>query len=257
MNRINKLFQDNSKGILSVYYTAGFPNLYDTLGIAGHLEKAGADMIEIGIPFSDPIADGPTIQESNGVALENGMTLTLLFNQLEGLRKSVKIPVILMGYINPIIQFGIEAFCQACKEVGIDGLILPDLPMIEYQSKYKALFESYGLKNIFLISPQTSDERIKVIDESTDAFIYVVSTAGTTGARDKFSNEAVAYFERIGSMGLSNPTLIGFGISNAETFNQASQTASGAIIGSAFIKTIQGSSNLEADITAFINHIKH
>lgn len=256
MNRINKLFKDNGKDILSVYYTAGFPNLGDTLTIAQYLEATGTNMLEIGIPFSDPIADGPTIQESNGIALKNGMTLNVLFNQLKELRKTVTIPVILMGYINPILQYGIEGFCKQCKEVSIDGLILPDLPMIEYQQKYKSLFEQYGLRNVFLISPQTSDERIIEIDEQSDAFIYMVSTAGTTGARDKFSDEAVAYFKRVNQMNLRNPRLIGFGISNHVTFGQATDYAHGAIIGSAFIKAIDSSNNLEQTITEFIKNIR-
>ncbi|QSE96159.1 tryptophan synthase subunit alpha [Fulvivirga lutea] len=256
MNRINKLFKDKGKDILSVYYTAGFPNLNDTITVAQSLQQSGADMLEIGIPFSDPIADGPTIQASNNQALKNGMTLSKLFEQLQDLRKSVTIPVILMGYINPILQYGIEDFCKACEQVGVDGLILPDLPMIEYQTKYKALFEQHGLRNVFLISPQTSESRIKEIDQQTDAFIYMVSTSGTTGARDKFSDEAVNYFERIGNMNLTNPRLIGFGISNHITFEQACKSASGAIIGSAFIKTLEKSHDLKTDINEFLKTIK-
>ncbi|MEQ8476510.1 tryptophan synthase subunit alpha [Fulvivirga sp.] len=256
MNRINKLFNEKSSGILSVYYTAGFPKIDDTLAITQHLQRAGADMVEIGIPFSDPVADGPTIQESNQKALNNGMTLKLLFEQLKGLRKSVDIPVILMGYINPVIQFGLEEFCKACQEVGVDGLILPDLPVLEYQEHYQSTFQQYGLKNVFLISPQTSEERIRHIDSISDSFIYMVSSAGTTGAKDKFSEENMAYFTRIKDMELNNPTLTGFGISNHTTFDQATRTSSGAIVGSAFIKTIAKSSDLKGDIREFVKNIK-
>lgn len=255
MNRINRLLEEKKQRILSVYYTAGYPHPEDTLPIARQLEQSGADMIEIGIPFSDPIADGSTIQESNNISLKNGMTLTRLFDQLQGLRQYVRFPVILMGYVNPLLQYGMEPFCRSCQAVGVDGLIIPDLPMIEYRTKYRALFEQYGLKNIFLISPQTSEARIRQIDESTDAFIYMVSTAGTTGARNRFSEEAMAYFKRIEAMKLKNPRLIGFGISNTHTFEQASQFAAGAIIGSAFIKALTGSHDLEKDTDQFISEI--
>ncbi len=238
MNRINKLFKEKESNILSVYYTAGYPNLSDTLNLAVYLENAGADLIEIGMPYSDPVADGPTIQESNKKALDNGMSLKVLFDQLKGLREQVSIPIILMGYINPILQFGVEDFCIACKSVGIDGLILPDLPLKEYIKNYKDIFTRYGLKNIFLITPQTSDERIFQIDEHSDAFIYMVSSAGTTGVKTTFSKVNTEYFKRINNMGLTNPTLIGFGISNSETFQQATQHSQGAIIGSAFIKLL-------------------
>lgn len=256
MNRINKLFNDKSSGLLSVYYTAGFPKLVDTVTISEYLQAAGADMVEIGIPFSDPVADGPTIQESNQKALDNGMTLKLLFEQLKALRKTVDIPVILMGYINPVIQYGLEEFCKACTEVGVDGLILPDLPVLEYQQYYQDTFQQYGLKNVFLISPQTSEERIKHIDSISDSFIYMVSSAGTTGAKDKFSEENMTYFKRIKSMQLANPTLTGFGISNNTTFTQATETSSGAIVGSAFIKAIDGSKDLKKDINDFVKTIK-
>lgn len=256
MNRINKLFNEKSSGILSVYYTAGFPNIGDTISIAEHLQEAGVDLVEIGIPFSDPVADGPTIQESNQQALNNGMTLKTLFDQLKDLRKTVNMPVILMGYINPVIQFGLEKFCKACKDCGVDGLILPDLPVLEYQEHYQDTFQNYGLKNVFLISPQTSEDRIRHIDSISDSFIYMVSSAGTTGAKDKFSDDAMTYFHRIKDMQLNNPTLTGFGISNHTTFDQATQTSSGAIVGSAFIKAIATSSDLKKDIPEFVNYIK-
>lgn len=256
INRINELFELKKSAILSVYYTAGFPRLHDTLNIARYLEAAGADLIEIGIPFSDPVADGPTIQHSNKKALDNGMTLKLLFDQLEELRKHVQIPVILMGYINPVIQFGVENFCKACEKSGVDGLILPDLPIKEYVADYKNMFEAYGLKNVFLITPQTTELRIREIDEHSDAFIYMVSSASTTGAKTHVVQDQVKYFQRVNSMKLKNPTLVGFGISNRETFQTAVQYSSGAIIGSAFINLLDKSANLEEDIKSFVREIK-
>jgi tryptophan synthase alpha chain len=187
MNRINKLFDDKTRGVLSVYFTAGYPKLSDTAVICESLERAGADIIEVGMPFSDPIADGPTIQESNKSALDNGISLKLIFDQLADIRKRVQIPIVLMGYINPVLQFGLEAFCSECASVGIDGLILPDLPMQEYLDEYKPTFQKYGLLNIFLITPQTSEQRIWQIDRQSDGFIYVVSSASTTGAKSGIS----------------------------------------------------------------------
>ena len=237
-NRIDLAFNAKKSRLLSVYYTAGYPNLEDTAEIAEAIEKAGADLIEIGMPFSDPIADGPTIQESNNAALANGMNLQHLFEQLQNIRQHVTIPIILMGYINPVLQYGVERFCKACQQVGIDGLILPDLPMQEYLDEYKSVFEANGLYNIFLITPQTAEERIREIDEYTNGFIYMVSSASTTGAKSGISEGQEAYFKRVKAMDLKNPTLIGFGISNYETFDKACQHASGAIIGSAFVRAI-------------------
>ncbi|MBF6653854.1 tryptophan synthase subunit alpha [Flavobacterium columnare] len=222
--------------MLSLYFTAGYPSLNDTVHIIQELEKNGVDMIEIGLPFSDPLADGPTIQESSTVALENGMTSALLFEQLKDIRQTVQIPLLIMGYLNPILQFGVEKFCQQCAQVGIDGLIIPDLPLEIYQEEYQAIFEKYNLKNIFLITPQTSDERIRQIDAVSNSFIYMVSTASVTGSQTGFGEEQMAYFERIAQMQLNNPQVIGFGISDAETFQQATTHQQGAIIGSAFIK---------------------
>lgn len=256
MNRIEKLFETKPERVLNVYFTAGYPKLDDTLGIMQSLEKSGADLIEVGIPFSDPVADGPTIQESNGVALANGMTVKLLFEQLAELRKSVSIPVVLMGYINPIVQYGVEAFCQKCQEVGVDGLILPDLPMFEYLETYKPMFDAHGLLNIFLITPQTSEARIREIDNNSKGFIYMVSSASTTGAKTGISTDQEAYFARVKAMGLKNPTLIGFGISNKETFDKACANANGAIIGSAFIKAIAQEGDLASNIKTFIKDIK-
>ena len=257
MNRINKLFQERKKGILNVYFTAGYPTLNDTLSIAKSLEVAGADMIEIGIPFSDPVADGETIQKSNNSALKNGMSLKLLFDQLEDLRTNVQIPVILMGYVNPVLQYGVKNFCKRCQEVGVDGVILPDLPMELYQKEYRKYFDDNGLKMIYLITPQTSEDRIHLIDQATDGFIYMVSSASTTGGKKDISSKQKNYFNRIRSMNLLNPTLIGFGISDAESFSQACEYANGAIIGSAFINAISNTENLDAVIKSFIQSIKN
>lgn len=240
MNRINQKLQENKK-LLSIYFTAGYPNLNDTVSIIHELEKSGVDMIEIGLPFSDPLADGPTIQESSTQAIENGMTTKLLFEQLTDIRKTVQIPLIIMGYFNPIMQFGVENFCNKCKEIGIDGLIIPDLPLEEYLSEYQTVFEKYNLKNVFLITPQTSNERILEIDSVSDSFIYMVSSTAVTGSQTGFGNEQMNYFERISNLNLNNPQIIGFGINNKETFEQATLHQKGAIIGSAFIKFIANS----------------
>jgi len=252
INRINKLFAEKKKGILSIYFTAGYPSLNDTLSIATHLENAGADLIEIGIPFSDPVADGHTIQRSNQIALKNGMTLKLLFEQLKTLREQVTIPVILMGYINSILQYGMTEFCEKCVEVGVDGVIFPDLPIDVYQREYQSLFEKHNLHNTFLITPQTSDERILKIDQLTTGFIYMVSSASVTGTKVSVSADQEAYFDRIKQMKLQNPRLIGFGISNHSTFEKACMNANGAIVGSAFIKMLSETNNLESDIKNFI-----
>ena len=237
MNRINQKLQENKK-ILSIYFSAGYPSLTDTVQIIQDLEKNGVDMIEIGLPFSDPLADGPTIQESSTQALHNGMTTQVLFDQLAAIRKTVSIPLVIMGYYNPMLQFGMENFCQKCAEIGIDGLIIPDLPVDVYAREYKETFEKYGLKNIFLITPQTSEERIRFIDSVSDGFIYMVSSASVTGSQVGFGSVQEDYFKRIADMNLKNPQIIGFGISNRETFNQTTQFAKGAIIGSAFIQNL-------------------
>ena len=235
MNRINQKLEEDKK-LLSIYFTAGYPNINDTVSIIQNLKKSHVDMIEIGLPFSDPLADGPTIQDSSTKALRNGMTSELLFKQLRDIRETVSIPLIIMGYFNPILQFGVEAFCKKCQEIGVDGLIIPDLPVDVYHEEYKSTFEKYGLINVFLITPQTSDERIRYIDSVSDGFIYMVSSASTTGAKTGFGNEQDVYFDRIAKMNLKNPQIVGFGISNNETFTQATKQAKGAIIGSAFIK---------------------
>ena len=253
MNRINQKLQEDKK-LLSIYFTAGFPKINDTVSIIQELEKNGVDMIEIGLPFSDPLADGPTIQESSTIAIENGMTTSLLFEQLKEIRKTVQIPLIIMGYFNPMMQFGMEKFCQKCAEVGIDGLIIPDLPLFVYETEYKAIFEKYNLKNIFLITPQTSSERIQQIDTISDSFIYMVSSAAVTGSLSGFVAEQMDYFERISALNLKNPQIIGFGIKDKETFQQATKHQKGAIIGSAFINFLK--KNPISMISKFVHKIK-
>ena len=256
MNRIEELFRNKKEDILSVYFTAGYPELNDTARIIRYLENAGADLVEVGIPFSDPVADGPTIQDSNKIALSNGMTLRKLLDQLKQDRSNINIPVLLMGYLNPILQYGIEKFCQDCFESGVSGLIIPDLPMDEYLEDYKNTFNNFGLINIFLITPQTSEGRIKYIDNHSNGFIYMVSSASTTGAKKGISDEQMNYFRRIQNLNLKNPRLIGFGISDYDSFKVACEFAQGAIIGSAFIKVLARSKNIEVDVTSYIKSVK-
>jgi tryptophan synthase alpha chain len=255
MNRIKDLFKRKDKGILSIYFTAGFPELNSSMEILKQLEENGVDMVELGMPFSDPLADGPVIQYSSEVALQNGMNMDLLFEQTKEFRKQISIPVILMGYLNPLLQYGVEKFLHRAAENGFDGLIIPDLPIREYELHYKQLFEKYNLKNIFLITPNTTEERIRKIDAISDGFIYLVSTAGTTGARDSFNEDQQDYFKRIASYKLNNPLLAGFGISNRKTFEQACLHTNGAIIGSAFIKALK-TENCKSQIEKFIGSIK-
>ena len=253
MNRINQKLQED-KNLLSIYFTAGYPNINDTVSIIQELEKNDVDMIEIGLPFSDPLADGPTIQASSTQALKNGMTTEVLFDQLKDIRKTVSIPLIIMGYFNPMFQYGIEAFCAKCEEIGIDGLIIPDLPVDVYHEEYQAIFEKHGLINVLLITPQTSVERIKFIDSVSNGFIYMVSSASVTGSKIGFGNDQETYFDRISNMDLKNPQIIGFGISDNKTFTQATNYSKGAIIGSAFIKYI--TNNSLADIPDFVKSIR-
>lgn len=245
MNRIKALFEKKQKDILSIYFTAGYPNLNDTGDVIRELENNGIDLIEIGIPFSDPMADGPTIQASGTVALRKGMTLKVLFDQLKDIRKDVTIPLIMMGYLNPIMRYGFDAFCKKCNEVGIDGAIIPDLPFDDYINEYKPIADKYDIKIVMLITPETSDERVRFIDEHTDGFIYMVSSASTTGAQQSFDDKKQAYFRKINGMGLRNPRLIGFGISNKATLEAAQANASGAIIGSKFITLLKESANIK------------
>ena len=256
MNRINKLFKEKGNNILSVYFTAGYPNLNDTVEIIQQLSSKGVDLIEIGVPFSDPLADGPVIQHSSQVALKNGMSVKLLFEQLKDIRKVTDIPLVLMGYVNPIIHFGFENFCQKAQEVGIDGFIIPDLPMLEYQKEFKPVSDKYGIENVFLITPETSAERIRVVDENTNAFIYMVSSASTTGVQKSFEGAKEEYFNRIKSMNLKNPAMIGFGISNKQTFESACKYSSGAIIGSAFIKSLDETSSVSDAVDLLLKRLK-
>ena len=235
MNRINQLFSTNPRNLLSIYFCAGGPTLDGTAEVIRSLERNGVNMIEIGIPFSDPMADGVVIQDAATKALRNGMSLRLLFSQLEDIRRDVQIPLILMGYLNPIMQFGFEAFCQRCVECGIDGVIIPDLPFRDYEMTYKAIADRYDLRIIMLITPETSLERVREIDKHTDGFIYMVSSAAITGAQKDFNAAKQAYFKRIEELGLRNPRMVGFGISNRQTFDAACAHASGAIIGSRFV----------------------
>ncbi|MGJ1205218.1 tryptophan synthase subunit alpha [Sphingobacterium lactis] len=244
-----------ANGLLSIYFTAGYPSLDSTVDIAEALEKAGADFLEIGFPYSDPVADGPTIQHSSEVALKNGMTLNQLFEQLKDLRKRVSIPVYLMGYVNPVIQFGVENFCKACREVGITGTIIPDLPMYEYEELYKDIFLENKVSNVFLVTPQTSPERIRKIDSLSTSFIYLLSSNATTGTQLHVQDQSEAYFKRIKDMDLNNPIVIGFGIHNHDTFDKATQYANGAIVGTAFVKLLAEENYLQK-IPAFISSIK-
>lgn len=235
MNRINQKLKEK-ENILSIYFSAGYPNLNDTVEIIEKLERSGVDLIEIGLPFSDPLADGPIIQNSAKEALKNGMSTQVLFRQLQDIRQKIEIPLIIMGYFNPIIQYGVEAFCQKCAEVGIDGLIIPDLPLEIYIQEYKEVFENYGLINVLLITPQTSDERIRLIDSVSKGFIYTVSSTSVTGNSGGFGDNQENYFKRIQNMNLQSPQLIGFGIHDKWNFDKASEFAKGGIVGSAFIK---------------------
>ena len=240
MNRINQLFEKKKKGILSLYFCAGHPTLEGTVEVIKTLADNGIDMIEVGIPFSDPMADGPVIQDAATKALKNGMSLKLLFSQLKDIRRQgVEIPLILMGYLNPIVSYGIEAFCRSCQECGIDGAIIPDLPFRDYMETIKPVADSYGIKIIMLITPETSEERIRFIDEHTDGFIYMVSSAAVTGAQKEFNESKQAYFRRIDGMNLKHPRMIGFGISNKQTLEAAQQNAAGAIIGSRFVTLLE------------------
>ena len=284
MNRINRLFQNKSGGILSIYFTAGYPSRDSTVPVIKALARAGVDMIEIGIPFSDPMADGPVIQSSSNIALKNGMSLKLLFDQLKDIRKETDIPLLLMGYLNPALQYGMEKFCRDCETTGIDGIILPDLPLEEYlgesgslifdqydhnnhnnHNKHNnqnhhnlhALFTHHNLHNIFLISPQTSPDRIAKIDSISKGFIYMVSSSSTTGVKGSFTQEQISYFDRIRAMKLKNPALIGFGISNQGGFAAACKYASGAIIGSAFVKMLSESKDLEKEIKKQLGGLKY
>ena len=256
MNKIDRMFAEKKTGILSVYFTAGFPALDDTACIMRTLQNAGADMIEVGIPFSDPVADGPTIQLSNKQALENGISLKKILEQVNSIREEISIPVLMMGYLNPVYQYGMERFCKDCADAGISGLIIPDLPVSEYLEHYREMIESNGLYNIFLITPETSEKRIKEIDAISRGFIYMVSSSSTTGSTKGISEEQVEYFKRIQKLNLKTPCMVGFGISDRESFLAASEHARGAIIGSAIIKTLKSGRDIQKDLTEFIQAVK-
>jgi tryptophan synthase alpha chain len=255
MNRLNQLFSSKKDNLLSIYYTAGYPELDSTLDIAEALEKAGVDFLEIGFPYSDPVSDGPTIQHSSEKALENGMTLNLLFDQLKDLRKRITIPILLMGYVNPIVQYGVERFCKKAAEVGVDGIIVPDLPMYEYETLYADFFKGNNLSNIFLVTPQTSEERIRKIDELSNSFIYLLSSSTITGVNLQLSDRIEDYYKRVKAMQLKNPAIIGFGITDNKSFTKACEYASGAIVGTRFVKLLGEEKYLEK-IPAFIKSIR-
>lgn len=236
MNSIKNIFQQKDQNLLSIFFTAGFPKLHDTVEVITALSKNHVDFIEVGLPYSDPLADGLTIQDSSQIAIQNGMNLDIVFEQLKSIKETNSTPLVLMGYLNQVLKYGEDKFCKVCVACGIDTVILPDLPMIEYENHYRKLFKKYGITNVFLITPHTSEERIRKIDDLTEAFIYVVASASITGAKGKISSQQIEYFERIQSMKLQSKLIVGFGISDKHTFTTACNYANGAIIGSAFIK---------------------
>ncbi|MCD8296376.1 MAG: tryptophan synthase subunit alpha [Prevotella sp.] len=256
MNRINDLFTRKSKNLLSIYFCAGHPTLDGTAEVIRALESKGIDMIEIGIPFSDPMADGPVIQDAATKALRNGMSLRTLFAQLEGIREAVKMPLILMGYMNPIYRYGYENFFKECKRIGIDGTIIPDLPFKDYMEQVKPIADKYDIRVIMLITPETSDERIRFIDENTDGFIYMVSSAAITGAQKEFNEAKQRYFNHVNSMGLHNYRMIGFGVSNKQTLESAQLNANGAIIGSKFVQLLEQYGNPSAACDALLDALE-
>jgi tryptophan synthase alpha chain len=254
MNRITELFDNKKSRILNIYCTAGFPFVNSTLEVMNALQESGADMIELGMPYSDPLADGPVIQASSTKAIGNGMTINKLFNDLKDFRKEISVPVILMGYMNPALQYGFEKFCAKAAEVGIDGLILPDLPMYEYETEYGEIINKHGLKFVFLVTPETSDERITMLDRLSTGFLYAVSSSSTTG-NEKSMEQQMGYFKKLQDMKLRNPLLIGFGINNNDTFNAACKYANGAIIGTAYIKALEQDGSIRSVTKKFIDGI--
>ncbi len=254
-NKLTQLFQNKNKKLLNVYCTAGYPKKESTSEVLLALQNNGVDMIEVGMPYSDPIADGPVIQQSNLVAIENGMTIHLLFEQLSKVKNSITVPLIMMGYLNPVLQYGLEKFCEDAASAGIAGIILPDLPMYEYEEMYASIFKKNGLSFIFLITPQTSEERIKKADKLSSGFLYVVSSSSTTGNNLNTENKT-AYFERIAGMKLKNPLMIGFGINNKQTFESACSYAAGGIIGSAYIKALGDNDHINEATLSFVQTIR-
>jgi tryptophan synthase alpha chain len=255
MNKLDKLFADRKSKILNIYCTAGYPSLNSTMEVIIALEQHGADIIEIGIPYSDPVADGPVIQQSNMQALENGMNMHVLFSQLKDMREQLNVPVLLMGYFNPVMQYGVERFCEQAAAVGVDGVIIPDLPVLEFESGYRGFFDKHQLKFIFLVTPETSTERVERIDSLSSGFIYAVSASSTTGnaAAPELQQD---YFRKLAEMKLRNPVLVGFGIKDRETFNAACRFTNGAIIGSAYINTLKNAMDINLATKDFINHIR-
>ncbi len=255
MNRIQKLFQEKTKNVLNVYCTAGYPQINSTLTVMKALQENDVDLIELGMPYSDPLADGPVIQASGSRALENGMTIEVLFEQLTGFRNKIAVPVILMGYMNPVLQYGFERFCEDAAAIGIDGLILPDLPEYEFETEYGAIIKKHGLDFIFLVTPETSEERIRKLDNLSSGFLYAVSSSATTGS-DKDFTAVEKYLQRLQFMQLKNPVLVGFGIKDKETFESACKYANGAIIGTAFIKALERTKDIEISVKQFMDGIK-
>lgn len=256
MSKLAGLFSRKQKNILNVYCTAGFPALHDTLPVMKSLQRNGVDLIELGIPYSDPLADGPVIQASGLRALENGMSIGVLLDQLKDFRKEIVVPVVLMGYLNPILQFGFERFCEKAAAVGIDGLIIPDIPVWEYENEYRAILQLHGLDFIFLVTPETSEERVKQLDSLSSGFLYAVSSSSITGTEKNFA-AVEDYLKRLGTLSLKNPVLVGFGIKDKSSFDEACRFANGAIIGSAYIKALQSNNNIEEATATFINGIRN
>lgn len=254
MSRIKDLFEKKRERVLNVYCTAGYPALTDTLAVMRALQAAGVDLIELGMPYSDPLADGPVIQASSSKALQNGMTIAVLFEQLKNFRDNVTVPVVLMGYLNPLLQYGFENFCAKASEVGVDGLIIPDIPMFEYEKEYAPVVKAHGLDFVFLVTPETSEERIKKLDALSSGFLYAVSSSSITGSEKDFSAVEM-YLQRLQNMNVKNPVLVGFGIKDKPTFDAACKHANGAIIGSAYIKALEGAENVEAVTGKFVESV--
>jgi tryptophan synthase alpha chain len=257
MNRLQQKFQDKKENLLTIYFTAGYPNIEDTATIIKALEASGADIVEVGMPFSDPVADGPVIQQSNLKALQNGMSIKLLLEQLKAIKNEVTIPILLMGYINPVWKFGVDNFMAACEESGVAGLILPDIPLNEFVHEYQPLYKKHQLSSVFLVTPQTSNERIRAYDEVCNGFIYMVSSASTTGANKAVDHQKqIEYFERVKNLNLKNPTQIGFNIKDKASFDRACSFANGGIIGSAFIKKLGDEGEMNMKVREFVKGIR-
>ena len=254
MKRLEELFNKKNSHVLNIYCTAGYPQLDSTMQVMKAIQFNGADIIELGIPYSDPLADGPVIQQSGQIALTNGMTIKKLFDQLKDFRKEIHIPVILMGYLNPVLQYGFENFCKDASAIGIDGLILPDMPEHEFEKEYRAIISKYNLDFIFLVTPETSEERVRKLDSLSSGFLYAVSSSSTTGS-DKNMDDVSNYLQRLKKYGLKNPILAGFGVKDKSTFNAVCRYANGGIIGSAYIKALESATDIEAATVKFLQPI--